>query len=87
MKTIIRQDTPRVVAVAVVFFGALAALGWAEGVYARLETEAAVALAIFALGFSAATYALDREVRAWVNGALRFRIGTGKSPAAKRAAT
>ncbi|HUP30111.1 MAG TPA: hypothetical protein VM122_08060 [Usitatibacter sp.] len=87
MKPTVRQDTPRVVAVAVIFFGALAGLGWVDGVYSRLETEAAMALALFALAFAAGTYTLDHEVRAWVNGSLRLRTGTAKSPGAKRAAT
>ncbi len=82
-----REDTPRVLAVAAIFFGALAALGWAEGIYARLDSETLAALALFAIAFAAATYALDRQVRACINRALRFRTRSAKSPGAKRAAT
>ena len=86
MRSTLREDTPRVLTVAAIFFGALAALGWAEGIYAKLDSETLAALALFALAFAASAYALDREVRACINRALRFRTRSAKSPGAKRAA-
>ena len=86
MRSKLREDTPRVLAVGAIFFGALAALGWAEGIHAKLAGETLAALALFVLAFAAATYALDREVRACINRALRFRTRSAKSPGAKRAA-
>ena len=87
MKRTPSQDTPRVLAVAAIFFGSLAALGWMEGVFARLAAETLAALGLFALAFAAGTYALDRDIRGWVDARLRFRKAAAKSPAAKRAAT
>jgi hypothetical protein len=87
MRNHLREDTPRAIAVAATFFGALAALGWADGVFARLGDELLAMLAAFALLFAAGTYALDREVRAWVNATLKLRTTAVKSPAAKSAAT
>lgn len=86
MKTQVTENTPRVIAVAVVFFGGLAALGWAQGLHDRLAGGTLAALAVFAVAFVAGTYALDREVRAWTHRMLRFRSGTAKSPGGKRAA-
>jgi len=77
-------DTPRVIAVAIAFFGALAFLGWHEGVFARLDPETCWAVAAFALAFIAATWGLDDELR----GSLRrFRKVPATSPRAKRPAT
>jgi hypothetical protein len=81
------EHTGRVLAVAVVFFGTLAAAGFTSDVFARLSRETVLALAVFALGFALATYALDGEVRRYVNGLLRFRKAAAKSPGGKPAAT
>lgn len=61
------ENTARVLAVAVAFFGGLAALGHASGVFARLGTETVVSLAVFALAYCVLTYRLDPGVRAFVN--------------------
>lgn len=89
MRRLPRENTARVVTLALAFFGMLATLAWAEGVFARLEQETVVALAVFAAAFTAATYLLDRQVRAFVDrlAGRAFRSARAKSPAAKRAAT
>ena len=61
------ENTPLVIAVALAFFGAAAALGWANGVFALLSGEELAALAIFAAAFALLTYLQDRGVRATVN--------------------
>lgn len=81
----IPENTPRVLAVALVFFGALALLAWLDGVFARIGTDTVAALALFAAAYAFATYLLDPGVRAFVN--ARLRRGRAKSPAARRAAT
>ena len=90
-KYVPQQHTGRVVAVALAFFGALAVLGLANGVFTRLEEEEVAALAAFALGFAVATYLLDDAVRDWVRAFLRLpaavRKAPAKSPAGTRAAT
>jgi len=64
------ENTTRVIALAVAFFGAAAALGWAAGVFDRLADEEVAALAAFAGFYALITYALDARVRAAVNGAI-----------------
>jgi hypothetical protein len=81
------EHTGRVIALALAFFGTLAILGIASGVFERLPRETLLALFAFAVFFSAGTYVLDREVRAFVNRALRFRRAAAKSPGGKPAAT
>ena len=87
------ENTGRVIALAAGFFGTLAAIGYLEGVFGRLGGETLAALALFALAFAAATYGLDREVRAWVNARLRapaaprVRKAPAKSPGGNPAAT
>lgn len=86
------EDTARVVALAVGFFGTLAAIGYLEGVFGRLSVETLTALAVFALAFVAAAYFLDRGVHGWVNQRLRARSPAGvrtapaKSPGGSPAA-
>ena len=82
-----KENTARVLALGLAFFGMLAVLGWVEGVFARLGFEIVAALAVFALAFAIASYLLDREVRAFVDSALRPTSAPGKSPGGKRAAT
>jgi hypothetical protein len=83
----VKENTARVLLVALAFFGALALLGWADGVFARLGMALVAALAGFAAVFAAATYALDVEVRRYVRGLLGLTKAPAKSPAAKRVAT
>lgn len=84
-----RENTGRVVALALSFFGGLAALGYAEGVFAKLSSETVAALAIFAAAYAIATYALDARVRDWVGAPWRRgpTKATAKSPGASPAAT
>lgn len=87
------ENTGRVLALAVGFFGTLAAIAYLEGVFGRLSGETLVALALFALAFVAATYGLDTGVRAWVNqrlgarAAVAVRKAPAKSPGGSPAAT
>lgn len=82
------ENTGRVIGLAIAFFGGLAALGYVEGVFARLGPGTLAALAIFAVGFAALTCALDANVRQ----ALRrtrggaIRPPAGRAPAASPAA-
>ena len=68
-----KQDTARVIALAVAFFGGLAALGLANGVFARIGTEETLMLAAFGLAFAMLTWHLDADVRAYVKRLLRPR--------------
>ena len=89
-KRIPPENTPRVIATAIAFFGAAAVLAWASGVFALLSEEELLALAAFAAAFALLTYFEDRGVRAAVNrafAALRFRsAGPARSPAGRRVA-
>ena len=78
------ENTPRVIAIAVAFFGALAALGWADGVFAKLPAEEIAALAIFAAGFALLTYVADPQVRASVNRAIAGPRGKSARPGRTR---
>lgn len=85
MKTdrrIVQADGPRIVALAVAFFGGLAVLGWAEGVFDRLGDSARL-LGAFALVVGFAVALLDREVRGAFRPRGRLRKAPAKSPAAK----
>lgn len=87
-----QERTGRVVALALVFFGGFAALGYVEGVFERLSRETVMALGMFATLYAALTYALDAGVRAWVRAIAtpkgrRLRKAAARSPAATRAAT
>ena len=64
------ENTPRVIAFAIAFFGAAAALAWAAGVFDRLPEDELAALAAFAAGFALLTYVADARVRATVNAAI-----------------
>ena len=87
------ENTGRVIALAVGFFGTLAAIAYLEGVFSRLSGSTLAALAFYALAFAAATYGLDAGVRAWVNQRLsvrkpgRVRKAPAKSPGGSPAAT
>jgi hypothetical protein len=64
------ENTPRVIATAVVFFGAGALLAVAAGVFDRFDTDELAVVALFAAAFAVLTYVEDRGVRAAVNGAI-----------------
>jgi hypothetical protein len=88
MERAARGNTARAIALAALFFGGLAGLGWVEGVFERLGPGIVTALAAFAAAFAVAAYLLDPEVRAFVDGARRrLRSAPAKSPGRKRAAT
>lgn len=67
------ENTPRVIALAVAFFGGLAALAHFNGVFERLGAELVVALALFAAAFGLLTGWLDPGVRALVRRAFGWR--------------
>lgn len=87
------EDTARVVALALGFFGTLAAIAYLEGVFSRLSAETLAALGVFTLAFAVATYVLDAGVRAWVQQRVvalrpsRVRKAPAKSPGGTPAAT
>ncbi len=57
------ENTTRVIAVAIAFFGTFALLGWNAGVFAKLDTGEQALLAGFAVGFAVLTYLVDGQVR------------------------
>ena len=73
------ENTARVLAVAVAFFGGLAALGYAGGVFARLGTETVISLAVFTIVYCVLTYFLDPGVRAFVS-----RLAAPRAPAPRK---
>jgi hypothetical protein len=72
------ESTGRVLAVALAFFGGLALLGHASGVFERLGSELTLLLAGFAIAFAALTWQLDPGVRAFVK-----RLGAPRAPVRK----
>lgn len=82
------ENTPRVIGLAIAFFGLFAAIGFASGLHEKLASEELIALALFAVGYTALTLWLDRGVRAEVGRWLRpwVRKAPGKSPGTTRAA-
>lgn len=81
------ENTGRVVAVALGFFGAFALLGYAEGVFEKLSTEVVAALAVFALGYAIAVCVLDPRLRDWIARLRKPTRGPAKSPVRSPAAT
>ncbi len=82
------ENTARVVALALAFFGAFALLGYASGVFGRLSREVVVALGLFAAAYAMAACALDPRLRAWIAGRVRRPTrAPAKSPARSPAAT
>ena len=73
-----QENTPRVLALAVAFFGGLAVLGYANDVYSRLGAELVASLALFAAGYLALTVWLDPGMRALVRRLLPSRGGARK---------
>ncbi len=62
------EDTGRVVALAVAGWGAVVSGAALDGAFARLGPAPFTILAIFALAYAAAVYALDGAVRDWLWG-------------------
>jgi hypothetical protein len=83
----LQENTPRVVATALAFFGGLAALGYAEGVFARLGTGTALSLAVFAVAYAVLTYRLDPGVRRFVNRLFAPRATIRKATGGRAATT
>jgi hypothetical protein len=80
------ENTPRVLALALAFFGGLAALGFVNDVHDRLGPGLVLALAAFALAFAVLTWWLDPNVRALASRLLPARHGPRpqlRSPAAR----
>jgi uncharacterized membrane protein (DUF4010 family) len=67
------ENTPRVIAVALVFFGGLALLGYSVGAFDRFDRAEVAALALFAVFFAGLTAALDPGVRAFLRGTFSRR--------------
>ena len=80
-----KQNTGRVLTLTVAFFGGLATLAHANGVFARLGPELTLTLALFALAFGVLTYHLDPDVRGFVKRLVAPRANLakqGRDPAA-----
>ena len=82
----IPENTRRVIALAVAFFGGLATLGYANGVFTRLGPELSALILGFAAAYALLTWHLDPGVRAFARHLLAPRATVSK-PAADRAAT
>ena len=74
----VNENTARVVALAVAFFGGLALLAWSSGVFERLGPELTLLLGAFAIGYAALTYQLDPAVRAFVRRLVSARAALRK---------
>jgi hypothetical protein len=59
------ENTPLVLAVTLALWAGSVAAAGCEGVFAKLSPVTVVLLALFAAGFAAAGYALDRGLRSW----------------------
>jgi hypothetical protein len=81
-----QENTPRVIASAIAFFGGLAALGILEGTFARLGIETVLVLGAFAIAFALLTYGLDSGVRRSVNRLFAPRAAARKRPGGRAAA-
>ena len=81
-----QENTPRVIASAIAFFGGLAALGILDGTFERLGAGTVLVLAVFAIGFALLTYALDSGVRASVNRLFAPRAAARKGSGGRAAA-
>ena len=64
------ENTALVIGLAIAFFGGVAALAGAAGLFEKLSRDELAALGLFAAGFAALTYFADRQVRAVVDGAI-----------------
>ena len=80
------ENTARVIAVAAAFFGGLAALAYANGVFTRLGAELSALLLGFAVAYGWLTWHLDPGLRAFAKRLVAPRA-TVRKPASERAAT
>ena len=78
------ENTALAIALALGFFGGLAALAAAAGVFEKLSADELAALAAFALGFALLTYFADRQVRAVVDGVIATLRRRSARPDRKR---
>lgn len=79
------ENTPRVIAVALVLAATGIALAAAEGLYAKFSAEELAVFAIFAAGFAALTYSVDARVRAAIRGWLGIeRRGAARARASDK---
>jgi hypothetical protein len=74
-----RENTGRVIGLALAFFGGFALLAWSAGVFERLGVELTVTLGLFAAAFAALTYHLDAGVRAFVKRLVAPRAALRKA--------
>ena len=77
------ENTARVLAVAIAFFGGLVAIAFLNGVFARLGAELTATLAIFAVAFAGLTWHLDPGVRAFAKRLFTARGTVAKGTAKK----
>jgi hypothetical protein len=73
-----QEDTPLVVVVALLFFGGLAGVAFAGGLFDRLGGELTLLLGAFAAAFAVLTYHLDPGVRSFVK-----RLVAPRAPVSK----
>ena len=78
------ENTPRVIALTVAFFGGAAAIAWADGLFGKLGAGETAALALFAAFFGALTYVADAQVRGAVNRAIAALRGRSARPGRTR---
>jgi len=72
--TNVRERTGRAIGVTLALWAGLVASAAAEGVFAKLETEAVAALAAFTLAYSLSMYFLDAPLRAYARNAARVPL-------------
>ena len=71
------ENTPRVVAVAIAFFGGLTLAGIASGAFERFDRGEIALLALFAMGYVVLTAVLDPGVRGMVGAGVRALAANG----------
>ena len=73
------ENTGRVLALAIAFFGGFALLGYSAGVFERLGAELTATLCLFGVAFAVLTYQLDSGVRAFVKRLVGPRAAVRKA--------
>lgn len=79
------ENTPRVLVLAIAFFGGMAALACLFGTFDRFDRVELAALALFALVFAALTAVLDPGVRSLVQRAIARRTPARKASSGRPA--